>query len=219
MEQIRLARQNRFGSSSEQSRYDAEEQLSLLFNETEVFADEKTTEPELAEVQNYYRKKKAELIDNLPADLPVETIEHRLTEEERHCLQCGEQMQKIGKEVHRHLKIIPAKVIIIEDIVYTYACRNCEKDDISVPFKKASMGNPVIKGSFSAPESVAHIMTQKFVMGVPLYRQEKEFNRSGILLSRQTLSNWLLKCSEDWLEPIYKQLQPSAATRTGTPRG
>jgi len=206
MEQIRLARQKRFGSSSEQSKYDAGEQLSLLFNEAEVFADEKAAKPELTEVQQHYRKKRAEVKDSLPGDLPVETIEHRLTEEERLCPQCGEQMQEIGKEVHRHLKIIPAQVSIIEDVVYTYACGHCEKNGITVPVKKAAMGKPVMKGSFASPEAVAHIMAQKFVMGVPLYRQEQEFKRQGILLSRQTLSNWLLKCSEDWLEPIYEQL-------------
>jgi hypothetical protein len=71
---------------------------------------------------------------------------------------------------------------------------------------KAPVPKPVIKGSFASPESVAHIMTQKFVMGVPLYRQEKELERQGIKLSRQTMSNWLIKCSEDWLELIYNRL-------------
>ena len=49
-------------------------------------------------------------------------------------------------------------------------------------------------------------MTQKFVMGVPLYRQEQEWNRSGIQLSRQTMSNWLIRATEDWLEPMYDML-------------
>jgi len=53
---------------------------------------------------------------------------------------------------------------------------------------------------------VAHIMTQKIVSGVPLYRQEQDFKRNGILLSRQTMSNWLLKSTDDWLKPIYKKL-------------
>jgi transposase len=44
---------------------------------------------------------------------------------------------------------------------------------------------PVIKGGFASPKAVAHIMVQKFVMGVPLYRQERQFKRDQILLSRQ----------------------------------
>jgi hypothetical protein len=49
-------------------------------------------------------------------------------------------------------------------------------------------------------------MVQKFVMGVPLYRQEKEFARQGIPLSRQTMSNGMIKATEDWLNPIFNSL-------------
>ena len=44
-------------------------------------------------------------------------------------------------------------------------------------------------------------------MGTPLYRQEQDWNRNGIMISRQTMSNWLLKATEAWLEPIYEQLK------------
>lgn len=45
------------------------------------------------------------------------------------------------------------------------------------------------------------------MMGVPLYRQEQEWKRQGILLSRQTMSNWLLRASEEWLQPVYDALR------------
>jgi len=64
----------------------------------------------------------------------------------------------------------------------------------------------------TSPEAIAHIMTQKFVMGTPLYRQEQDWNRQGIMLSRQTMSNWLLKATEDWLEPIYDVLHEMLCT-------
>ena len=37
-------------------------------------------------------------------------------------------------------------------------------------------------------------MTQKYVMYSPI-RQEQEYSRAGVPLSRQTMSNWLLKAS------------------------
>ena len=43
-------------------------------------------------------------------------------------------------------------------------------------------------------------------MGSPLYRQEQEINRQGIQLSRQTMSNWILRAAEDYLTPIYDRL-------------
>ena len=49
-------------------------------------------------------------------------------------------------------------------------------------------------------------MTQKFVMGSPLYRQEQALRRQGISLSRQTMSNWILRAAEDYLTPVYEQM-------------
>ena len=57
-----------------------------------------------------------------------------------------------------------------------------------------------------APEAIAHIMAQKFVMYVPLYRQEQEWGRQRLELSRQTMSNWVLRAAEDWLGPVYDVL-------------
>lgn len=31
----------------------------------------------------------------------------------------------------------------------------------------------------------------------------KEFERLGVDLSRQTMANWVIRCSDDWLSPIY----------------
>lgn len=119
----------------------------------------------------------------------------------------------MGKEIRRELKIIPAQAVIVEHINYVYACRNCETNACGVPIVKAPRDKPVIKGSFAA-EAVAHIMTQKFANGLPLYRQEQEFNRMGISLSwRQTMSNWLIKCSEDWLEPLYEAMREVLCAR------
>lgn len=119
----------------------------------------------------------------------------------------GPETSLCHKEVvRRELKIIPASVSVVEYVRYTYSCRSCEKNGIDVPVMKAPVKKPVIKGGFASPEAVAHIATQKFVMASPLYRQEKELNRSGIMLSRQTMSNWLLKSAGDWLRPIYNRL-------------
>jgi transposase len=202
MEQMRLNKHRQFGSSSEKSEYD---QLSF-FNEAEANANSHAAEPELTVVEKHYRRKAAECKDRLPPDLPVEIMEHALSEEEQVCPECGEALHVMGKEIRRELKLIPAKAVVIEHVQYVYACRSCEKNACSVPVIKAPVDEPVIKGSFASPEAVAHIMTQKYVSGVPLYRQAQEFSRNGIELSRQTMSNWIVKCSHDWLEPVYEAL-------------
>jgi hypothetical protein len=44
-------------------------------------------------------------------------------------------------------------------------------------------------------------------MGAPLYRQEQDWERKGIPLSRQTMANWLIRATNDWLMPIYDRLK------------
>lgn len=203
-EQFRLAQHRRFGASSEKSEYDIN-QLSI-FNEAEATADANIPEPELLEIQKHYRKRKRLVNDSLPENLPVEVVEHGLPASEQVCPECGGEMHVIGKEKRRELKIIPAQVSIVEHVRLVYGCRECEMDENGAPIIKAPIDTPVIKGSFASPEAIAQIMTQKFVMGVPLYRQEQEWARQGILLSRQTMSNWLIRVTEDWLEPVYEAL-------------
>ena len=202
-EQFRLNKHRQFGASSEKSEFD---QISI-FNEAEATADANVAEPELVEVEKHYRKRTRLTTDRLPEDLPVEVVEHDLPVDEQICPECGGCLHVMGRDTRRELKIIPARTVIVEHVRKVYACRDCEKDECGVPILKAPMDEPVIKGSFASPEAIAHIMCQKFVMGAPLYRQEQEWKRNGILLSRQTMSNWLIKATEDWLEPVYDALR------------
>ncbi len=114
------------------------------------------------------------------------------------------------------LEIIPARTIVREDVYYTYACKSCSEnadEGCETPMVKAPKEKNIIPGSFATPEAVAHIMTQKFVMGCPLYRQEQDLNRRGIPLSRQTMSNWILRATENDLTPVYEQMHKELLRR------
>lgn len=212
LEQMKLLKRKQFGASSEKASDEVMEQLSLLFDEAEayVYAEQKAE----TSVKAHIRKKNSGSIkDVIPKDIPVEEIIHELPEGQQLCPQCGEEMVVIGTEIHESLKIKPAEAILQRDIYYTYACKNCEKNDISTPVVKTPKEPVIIPGSFASPEAVAYIATQKFVMGSPLYRQEQEWNRKGLMLSRQTMSNWLLRCAKDWLEPVYDVLHQQLVQR------
>ena len=94
--------------------------MSLLFNEVEAYTappgPQKTTQ-----VAAHTRKQSGSVKDAVPDNIPVEVVEHRLSEEERVCPQCGELMREIGTEVREILKLIPAKAILRRDVYYTYA--------------------------------------------------------------------------------------------------
>jgi transposase len=210
MEQIRLARKKRYGSSSEKTvAENGSVQLSYLFNEPECMAKENAPEPDMetVAVKAHARKARRSTQEKLPEDIEVEVIEKTLTEEECVCPQCRGQMSDIGKDVTRRLKIIPARFVMEETHVHKYACKHCQKHDIATPVKAAQADPAVIKGSIATAEAIAHIMTQKYVMYSPLYRQEQEYNRAGVPLSRQTMSNWLLKASVLWLQPVYERMK------------
>lgn len=65
----------------------------------------------------------------------------------------------------------------------------------------------LLKHSLVSPFTVVHIMTQKYVDGLPLARQEKIWEREGISLRRTTMANWVIQCSEVWLKPLYKHMK------------
>lgn len=213
-EALRLSRHRQFGASSEKISEDAMDQLSFLFNEAEVYNDVVKAEEESTPVAAHRRHKKHEYtLENLPEGTPTEQIHHRLEGEALVCPNCGETMTEIGTEIVRTLEIIPAKAVVKEHIYHTYACQKCSKEGTETPIVKAPREKNIIPGSFATPEAIAHIMTQKFVMGSPLYRQEQELKRHRIPLSRQTMSNWILKASEIYLEPVYEQLHKELLKR------
>ena len=210
LEQLSSNRRKLFGASSEKSAYEnGDVQIGIFEDDIppEFSPVEQEIEP-TAKLSKNRPKKHGELSSRLPANLPIETVECKLPEDQRDCPNGHGPMHIIGKEVaRREFKIIPAKAVVTEYIRYTYSCRICEKNsDGSVLIIKADLPPQVIKGSLCAPETVAHIAVQKCVMGSPLYRQEQEWNRIGIPIKRQTMANWLIRCSEDYLEPIYDEL-------------
>ena len=182
------------------------EEMTLFFNEAEAFEDTENRNTEIT-VEQYKRKQKTGCFDKLPENVETYVVEHELSDEEKKCPQCGEEMEVIGKKVTKHLEMIPAQVRIREEIYYTYACKKCHENEADTPVVETPQPNPVIKGSFASAEAVAHPMTQKFVMHSPLYRQEQELKQKGIELSRQTMSNWFITASRLWLEPFYEKLK------------
>ena len=132
----------------------------------------------------------------LPADLPRIEVKHELSEDERRC-NCGCLKERIGQEESEQLDYIPAKVRVIRNIRYKYACKNCEGvEDDGPTVSIARMPDQIIPKSIATPGLLAHILTAKFADALPFYRQEKQFSRIGIDLARSTMCNWTMKVVE-----------------------
>jgi transposase len=200
-EQFRLSKLHQYGSSSEKTSSDE----LPLFNEAEVTAVPEAPEPTM-ETITYQRKKKPGERKEKLENLPTETVEYRLGEEERVCPCCKGTLHEMSTEIRRELKVIPAEVKVVNHVRYVYACRHCERNEIRTPITTAKMPAPVYPGSFSSPSAMAYTMNQKFVEGMPLYRQEKHWERLGIQLSRQTLANWMIHGANTWLRLLYDRM-------------
>jgi len=202
-EQFRLHQHKLFGRSSEKT--EIPEQLNL-FNEAESEVKPEAPEPTVEEITYKRRKRQGHREEQLK-DLPEEVVEYRLSEEEQVCPCCGEALHEMSTEIRKELKIIPPQISVVKHVRYIYACRNCEKNDVSTPIKTAPMPKPALSGSPASASTIAYVMSQKFVFGLPLYRQEKQWEQLGVEISRQTMANWMIQSSERWLRPLYERMR------------
>lgn len=200
-EQFRLSQHRQFGASSEKTSSEQQQ----LFNEAEVTAKPDLVEPPIEEITYRRRKKEGHREEQLK-DLPVEIIEYRLPPEGQACSCCGNAMHEMSKQIRRELKIIPATIKVIEQVQYVYSCRHCERNEIKTPIVTAAMPTPVLPGSFVSPSLMAHTMTQKYCASMPLYRQEQQWARLGIDISRQTMSNWMIQAAKRHLKHLYNRM-------------
>jgi transposase len=202
-EQFRLKKHQEFGASSEKS---SDGQLELpLFNEAEVTAT--SNDEEVRDESSFEKKRKKTPRKTLAENLPVEVVTYTLPQEEQACLSCGSDMHVMKKEVRRDLQVVPAQVKIVQHERDVFACRTCEQENIKTPIVQAPMPYPVFPKSMASPSAVAYVLMQKYMSGVPLYRQEKQFEQLGVPLSRQTLSNWILYTADQWVEPLVQQMK------------
>jgi transposase len=196
-----------YGNHSETSKsLGIEGQLSL-FNEAEVEADPTVKEPSLAQVETLIIKRKypgqrKDKLDKLPHDKVI----FKMHPDELVCEQCGRELTPVGEEfVRTEVEYIPAVLRVIDYYRETYECRKCKNTDHPY-MEKTAVPAPVIPHSYASPAAVAHIMYQKYVNAVPLYRQETDWKNLGLNLKRQTMSNWILEASREWLQPLVNRM-------------
>lgn len=197
-DRLALAQRKQFGSSSEKYA-DGYTQMNL-FNEAEQEAGPNAAEPEMEEIhpQPYRRKKPTgKKEEDLSSFETTEVIEHKLEGEDRFCPECGTKYKVVTTEKVKYLKFVPARFEVVEEITYVYSCPKCGM--MERPQKEPAL----LKGSIATPSLVAGIMNAKYVNGMPLARQEREFARYDLNLSTKTMANWIILCAERYLQPVY----------------
>ena len=163
---------------------------------------------EMITVKEHKRKRKPkashdELMDKLPE---VErTIQ--LSDEERVCGVCGEKLVPIGREfVRDEIEVIPKKAVRVKIYREVYNCPECIKEIDQANIVKAEAPAPLIEHSYATASLVVAVVYAKYVMGIPLYRQEKDWAELGVMLNRTTLSNWVITCAVRYVLPLIDRM-------------
>lgn len=206
IEQITLANKNRFGRASEKMMDTSQicfmevDGTIVFFNEAEAVSDLDAEEPDTLE-SKLVRKPKA--VGKKDADikgLPVNVINHYMTEEEL-AEEFGENgWKQLPDAISKRYRFIPAKVEIDEHHVGVYASK---KDGRIL---KADHPKALLHGSLVSPTIAAAIINGKYVNAIPLYRLEQEFSRYGLTITRQNMANWMIRLGESYLAVLYDYL-------------
>jgi transposase len=202
LERYEIARRKQFGKSSEQN-----PGAGATFNEVEEILEEEE-QALLAEANNEQRAevKKTPKRKPLPKELPRKVVTITLPVTEQICDCCQSTLHKIGESRSEKLEFVPAHIKVIETVRPKYACKHCEKVGTANHIKTAPMPPTPIPKGIATASLLSQLITAKYQYGLPLYRQESMFSDYGISLSRQTMSGWLLRCSE-LLMPLYALLK------------
>lgn len=72
--------------------------------------------------------------------------------------------------------------------------------------KKAEHPAYLLRNSLVSASLEAAILNAKYVNAMPLYRQEKEFERYGMNITRGEMTRWTILCAERYLSVFYDYL-------------
>ena len=203
MEQLVLSKQERFGRSSEKMADYAQiyfmevDGTIAFFNEAEAVCDlEPLEEEDAAPRQKKTIGKKAMDMSGLP----VNRIDHYLSEAEL-AAEFGEKgWKQLPDEISKRYHFVPAKVEVEEHHIGVYASK-VDEHMVKAPHPKA-----LLHGSPVSSTLAAAIMNSKYVNAVPLYRTEKEFERYGLSINRKNMAHWMIRLAEEYLGILYDYL-------------
>lgn len=183
-------KKHRFGAKSEKINKD---QLPL-FNEAEQLADAKKPTKQKG------KKNKAGKRKPLPKDLPRIPKVHDLDESQKTCPHDGFKLKHIGEVITEELYFKPAVIKVLEHKQYKYAC-SCGKHIVTAKKPKA-----IIPKSIATPELLSYITISKYADSLPLFRLSGMFKRIDAHISRQVMSNWMIKCAKA-IQPLVNLIR------------
>ena len=202
IEQIGVMNSNRFGRKTEKlSEIDGQ---YSLFNEAEACYEPEAEEPTLEVTVRKVRPKRPKGKRELDLEgLPEEEIRHELTDQQLDDFFGPGNWRRIKPDTYPRLRLVPASWTVERHFVDVAVGKSGEHQD---EFLRGDRPKDLLRGSLVTHSLEAAIMNGKYVNSLPMARIEKEFERNGVYISRQTMSNWTIRCARKYLVPIYEIL-------------
>lgn len=123
-------------------------------------------------------------------------------------------MKDIGGTVTRsELRELDVLFNLIQHIQHAYVCESCAKQGFRSEIVKAPVPKALIGNSLASPYILAQTMVEKYDKKVPAYRQEKQWGKLGIPLTRQNIINWQMLASERMLENLHDLMKQELLTQ------
>ena len=114
-------------------------------------------------------------------------------------------LKKIGVEVTETLDYVPGRLRVLRRERPKYVDPGKEDSGIVV----AALPARLIDKGIPEPGLLAHVLIEKYMVHLPLYRQRERFLRECIALPKSTLGDWIAQTA--WhLTPLYDALRQEA---------
>ncbi len=197
-----------YGRSSEKSSADVSPDQGMLFNEAEVLTaigQAIGTEADAVITIEEHERRKKPGKKAIPAKFPRIPVVHDIAEADKICPHDGTALKVIGHESAERYDYVPPQLRVLVDQRLKYACPCCHQG-----VKIAPLPPRLLPKSMASPSLLAHITTAKFVDGLPLTRQSKQFERLGINLGPGTMGLWVNTIGAEKLPPLIALLHEAA---------
>ena len=198
--EIATLKRLQFGKRSEQF---TAEQMSLL--DEAIDADLAALEIELEQLQPTPADKQRQQPKRaaLPPHLPRTDIHH---EPDDITCSCGCQRTRIGEDISEKLDYTPGVFTVERHIRGKWACKACET------LIQAPVAPHVIDKGIPTAGLLAQVLVAKYGDHLPLYRQERIFERAGLAIAQSTLGEWVGVCGVR-LQPLVDALREALLQR------
>lgn len=203
IEQVRIANNYRFGRHTE-SLKSIEGQLSF-FDEADAAYDESSREPSAEEVITAKRAKKKGQRNIDLKDFPEEILPpYSVSEEQLDAFYGKGNWRRMPDETYKRLRHEPEAWTVEIHTVEVYVGTDGDHQD---EFLRGNRPKDLLRNSIVTPSLLASILNVKYVNSSALHRIEQEFQRNGVNISRQTMSNWIVRCSQMYFTPFVERMK------------